>query len=85
MLESDSEQRLVKIGLDGVEEGCLGLGADGVDGAESKTQQAIVALVLYELLADLLGSLNCLASGLDSTNGYGVFVDITTGTAAIAV
>lgn len=85
MLESHSEQWLVKIGLDSVEEGCLAPGADGVDGAESQTQQAIIVLVLHELLADLLGSLNCLAGGPDSTNGNGVFVDITTGTAAIAV
>jgi hypothetical protein len=85
VLESHSEQRLVEIVLDGVEEGCLRSGADGVDGAESQTQEAIIALVLHELLADLLSSLNGLASGLDSANDDGVLVNITTGTAAITV
>lgn len=85
VLESHSEQRLVEIVLDGVEEGCLRVGADSVDGAESQTQEAIIVLVLHELLADLLGSLNGLASGLDSTNDDGVLVNITTGTTAITV
>lgn len=85
MLESHGEQRLAKARLDGVEEGLLGGRADGVDGAESQTQQTIVVLVLQELRADLLGSLNSLASGLDSTNSDGVLVDITASTAAIAV
>lgn len=85
VLESHSEQRLVETVLDGVEESCLRGGADGVDGAESQTQEAIIALVLNELLADPLGSLNGLASGLDSANDDGVLVNITTGTAAITV
>lgn len=85
MLQGDSEQRLVQLALDSVEEGLLRLGLNGVDGAESQAQQTIVVLVLHELLADLLGSLNGLARGLDATNNDGVLVDVTAGRALVTI
>lgn len=85
MLQGNSKQRLVQLVLDGVEEGCLGLGLDGVDGAEGQTQQAVVVRVLHELFADLLGRLNCLASGRHAADGDGILVHVAAGGAGVAV
>jgi len=85
VLESHSEQRRVQLGLNSVEESGLRFRADSVDRAESQTQKTIVVLVLHELSADLAGSLDGLGSGLDTTDGNGVFVDITASRATIAV
>lgn len=85
VLQGDSKQRLIELALDSVKEGLLRLGLDGVDGAESQTEQTIVVLVLHELLADLLGSLNGLTGGLDATNNDSVLVDFTAGRALVTV
>lgn len=85
VLQGDSKQRLVELALDSVKEGLLRLGLDGVDGAESQAQQTIVVLVLHELLADLLGSLDGLARGLNATNNDGVLVDVTAGGALVTI
>lgn len=63
VLQSNSEERRVQLGLNSVEEGSLRLGLDSVDGAESQTKQAVIVLVVHELLADLGGSLNRLGGG----------------------
>lgn len=85
MLQGNSEQRRVQLRLDSVEEGSLRLGLDSVDGAESKTKQTVVVLVVDELLADLGGSLNRLGGGRDTTNDDGVLVDVTASRALVAV
>lgn len=85
VLQSDSKQRLVQLTLDSVEEGLLRLRLNSVDGAEGQTQQAIIVLVLHELLADLLGSLNSLTRGLDTTNNDSVLVDITASRALVTI
>ena len=85
MLEGHGEQRLIKLGLDSVEESGLGVGADSVDRAEGETEQTVIVLILHELGADLLSSLDSLVGSLDTTDGDSVLVDITAGTAAIAV
>lgn len=85
VLQGDGEQRGGQGGLHGVEEGGLGLGLDGVDGAEGQTQETVVVGVLGELGADLGGSLDSLAGGLDGADGDGVLVDVTAGGAAITV
>lgn len=57
----------------------------GVDRAESQAQQAIVVLVLDELLADPSGSLDCLVVSRHAANGDGVQVNIAAGRAAVTV
>lgn len=85
ILQGDGEEGLVELGLDGVEEGGLRLRLDGVDLAECQAQQAVVVLVLRELLADLAGGLDGLAVGVDAANSHGVLVDVAAGGAAVAV
>lgn len=85
VFQGDCEKRLVKLALDGVEESLLCLGLHGVDRAESQAQQTIVVLILHKLLANLLGSLNGLARGLDTADNDSVFVDITTSRALVTV
>lgn len=85
VLQGNSEQRRVQLGLHSVEESSLRLGLDGVDGAESQTKQAVVVLVVDELLADLGGSLNRLGRSLDATNHNGVLVDVTASRALVTV
>lgn len=85
MLEGYSEQRRVKLRLDSVEESGLGVGADSVDRAKGETEQTVIVLILHELGADLLSSLNGLVGGLDATDGDSVLVDITASTTAIAI
>lgn len=85
VLQGDGEERRSESRLHGVEEGGLRLGLDSVDRAESETEQAVVVLVLGELLADLGGSLDSLTGGLDSADGDGILVDITAGGAAVSV
>jgi hypothetical protein len=85
VLQSNTEDGVGELGLDGVKEGGLSLGLDGVDGAESKTQETVVVLVLDELLADLGSSLDSLARGSDRANLNSVLVDITASGGAITV
>lgn len=85
MLQGDGEQRRVELRLDGVKESGLRLGLDGVDRAEGQAQQTVVVLVIDELLADLRGSLDGLAGGLDAADGNSVLVDITASRALITV
>lgn len=85
VLQAGGEDGLVKAGLDGVEEGGLGLGLDGVDGAEGEAEQTVVVLVLHELRADLLSGLHGLAGSLDTADGDGVLEDVAAGGAAVAV
>lgn len=85
MLQGDSKQRRVELRLDSVEEGGLGPGADGVDGAESEAEQTVIVHILKESRANLAGGFNSLASSLDTTNSDSVLVDITAGRATITV
>lgn len=85
MLQGDSEERGVKLRLDGVKECGLGLGLDGVDGAEGQAKQTVVVLVVDELLANLGGSFDGLAGGFDAANGDGVSVYISASGALVTV
>lgn len=85
VLQGDGKQRLVQLVPDGIEEGRLGLGLNGVDGAEGQTQQPVVVRVLHELLADLLGRFDCLAGGSHAADGDGVLVHVAAGGAGVAV
>jgi hypothetical protein len=85
VLQSDCEERGVELRLDGVEECGLGLRLDGVDGAEGQAEKTVVVLVVDELLADLGGSFDSLAGGLDTADCDGVSVDITASRALVTV
>ena len=72
--------------LDGVEEGGLLVGRDGVDAAEGQTEEAIVVNVLSELGRDGGCGFDCLRGCGDGANDDLVGVDIATcaGTVTIA-
>ena len=76
---------MLERGLDGVEEGGLLRGADGVDAAERKTEETVVVGILGELSRDLGGGLNCLRGGSDGTDDDLVSVDVAAGAGAVLV
>lgn len=85
MLQGDSEQGLSECALDVVEEGLLGLWRHSVDGAESQTEKAVIVNVLLEFGTDSFGSLDSLLGSGNSTDNNGICVNVTAGTATIAV
>lgn len=85
VLQGHSEQRRVQLRLDGVKEGGLLSGPDGIDGAESQTQQAVVGGILNEFRADSRGGLDGLARGSDATNVDSIGIHITAGRASVAI
>ena len=84
-LEVDGEELLLESGRDGVEEGGLLRGADGVDAAEGEAEEAVVVGVLCELGGDLSGGLDCLGGGSDGADDDLVGVDISAGAGAVLV
>lgn len=85
VLKSDGEEGAGQLVVDGIEEGSLRLGRDGVDGAECQTEQAIGVHILAELSRHRLGSLNSLRSSCHGTNGHCIGIYLAAGTRAIAI
>lgn len=84
-LEVGGEERGREAGFDVVEEGQLLVWLNGIDGGEGETEEAVIAGVLLELVADFLGELDGLAGKGGGADCYGVGVDDAAGGAAIAV
>jgi hypothetical protein len=79
------EELLLEGALDGVEEGGLLVGRDGVDAAERQAEQTVVVDVLGELSRDGGCGFNCLRGRGDRANDDLVGVDIAAGAGAVAV
>lgn len=75
----------VKVVGDVVEEGLLAVRGDGVQGAESETEEAVVVGVLGELVRDLGGGLDGLAVEADAADVDHVVVDAAARGAAVTV
>lgn len=80
-----SEDGLVEVGHDVIEEGLLLLWLDGVDLAKGKTHESISVGVLDERLGNSGGHLNGLLGDSSATNVNGVKANVAGGTATIAV
>jgi hypothetical protein len=85
VLEVDGEELLGKRALDGVEEGFLGSGRDGVDAAEGKTEKTVGVGVLGELRRDRSSGLDGLRGGSYASNGDLISVDLAGRTGAVTV
>lgn len=85
VLQIDSEEGLRKRGLDGVEPRVLADGRDGVDRAESKTEETVSVTVLGELSRDGGSSLDSLGGGSHASNGDFVGIDLARCTGVVAV
>ena len=85
VLEVDREELLGERALDGVEEGGLLLGRDGVDAAEGKTEKTVGVLVLGELRRDGRSGLDSLRGGSHASNGDLISVDLAGCTGAVTV
>lgn len=68
-----------------VEEGLLLVGADSVDGAESKAEKTAGLGVPGELVRDLLGRFNSLVLDSEATDGNGVKIDVAAAAALVTV
>jgi hypothetical protein len=85
LLQIDGEELLLERGLDGVEEGGLPSRSDGVDGAESEAEEAVVVGVFGELGGDLSGGFDGLRGCGDGSHHNLVSVDIATGSGAVLI
>ena len=85
VLEVDGEELLGERALDGVKEGVLGSGRDGVDAAEGKTEKTVGVAVLRELRRDGRGGLDGLRGGSYASNGDLISVDLAGRTGAVTV
>jgi hypothetical protein len=85
LLEVDGEELLLERRLHGIEEGGLPSRSDGVDGAESEAEEAVVVGVFGELGGDCSGGFDGLRGCGDGTHDDLVSVDIATGSGAVLV
>lgn len=84
-LEIGSEELLGEAALDGVEESGLLLWLNGVDAAESQTEETVVVGVLSELGRNRGGSLDSLRGGSHTSNNDLVGIDNSGSARAITV
>lgn len=77
LLKVSGKQLLSQRALNGVEESRLLTRLNGIDAAESQTEQSIVIHVLGELSRDGSSSLNSLRSCSDATNDHFIAVYIS--------
>jgi hypothetical protein len=85
LFQIDGEELLLERGLDGIEEGGLPSRSDGVDGAESEAEEAVVVGVFSELGGDLSGGFDGLRGCGDGSHHNLVSVDIATGSGAVLI
>lgn len=85
VLKVGSEERLVQVVHDAVEEGLLRLRLHGVDAAEGETEETVVVLVGDKGAGELGGELDSLSGGSSTADVDIVEADGTGSTAAVAV